>query len=157
MDSTARASTTAVSSAGSWDIGDPEEILRRLHRAHPDADRAQLRGIFLDHLSSMVPHAIIRPLGAVFFDARYTYVVRPKPLAAVPQTQTLRDKTRQEVVVAMRGLLNWMMPNGKKLGDCTGRECRKAGGWLTRVAAKVPPRKLVRDVLSDAQLQKLYG
>jgi hypothetical protein len=57
----------------------------------------------------------------------------------------------------MRGLLNWMMPNGKKLGDCTGRECRKAGGWLTRVAAKVPPRKLVRDVLSDAQLQKLYG
>jgi hypothetical protein len=53
-------------------------------------------------------------------------------------------------------LLDWQLPNGKRLGDCTGRECRKAGGWLVRVAAKVPPRKLVRDVLDQGELQKLW-
>jgi len=53
-------------------------------------------------------------------------------------------------------LLNLAMPNGKKLRDCTGEECRHFGGWCLRVAAKVGLAKLVGDVLSEQQVRALY-
>ena len=31
-------------------------------------------------------------------------------------------------------LLDIVMPNGKRLADCTGAECQEAGEWLTKIA-----------------------
>ena len=52
-------------------------------------------------------------------------------------------------------LLDLSMPNGKPLRDCTGSDCKKFGGWLGKIAAKVGARQKVGSVLSEAQVRKL--
>lgn len=75
-----------------------------------------------------------------------------------------RDKSRRERKARekikgklIKGVLNLVVPNGKHLGDCTGAECMSFGGWFVRVAEKVGPKRLVRDVLSEKQLRELYN
>ena len=53
-------------------------------------------------------------------------------------------------------LLSMMMPNGKKLRDCSGEECSHFGGWYRRIASDIGPTKLVGDVLSEQQVRALY-
>ena len=58
-------------------------------------------------------------------------------------------------------LLDLMLPNGKTLRDCTGRECRemgeKVGDWLLKVSSRVKPDQLVGDALQEADVRRLYG
>jgi response regulator RpfG family c-di-GMP phosphodiesterase len=63
------------------------------------------------------------------------------------------ERVREE---AERILLDLEMPNGKLLRDCTGRDCKRFGGWYQRFAEKVGPRKPVGDVLSEQDVRKLY-
>ena len=49
-----------------------------------------------------------------------------------------------------------IMPNGKPLRECTGKDCAKAGGWLSKLAKKVKPNQKVGDVLSEAQVKRLF-
>lgn len=49
-------------------------------------------------------------------------------------------------------LLDLVLPNGKKLRDCTGRECKKAGGWLIQVGERVGDRGIVGAKLDEAEL-----
>jgi hypothetical protein len=49
-------------------------------------------------------------------------------------------------------LLDLLMPNGKALRDCTGTDCRKFGGWFSRIADRVGSKK-VGDVLSEKEVR----
>jgi hypothetical protein len=53
-------------------------------------------------------------------------------------------------------LMEWLMPNGKALGDCTGAECARMGGWHRAIAKRVAPRQIVRKVLSEDDVQALW-
>ena len=57
-------------------------------------------------------------------------------------------------------LLDLVLPNGKALRDCTGRDCKqmsgKMGGWLQKIAERVKPTQFVGDVLKEADVRKLY-
>lgn len=48
------------------------------------------------------------------------------------------------------------MPNGKTLGQSTGDECIKAGGWLTNVGKYVGPVGIVGERISEKQLVKMF-
>ena len=59
-------------------------------------------------------------------------------------------------------LLDLVMPNGKPLRDCTGKDCERfgkadeqRGRWLRRIATEVGPRRRVGVVLSERQLAEL--
>jgi hypothetical protein len=68
----------------------------------------------------------------------------------------LRAATEATKALIVGRLLDLIAPNGKPLAQCTGADCRRIGGWYGRLAAKVPPRKTVGAVLSEAQLRKLW-
>lgn len=53
-------------------------------------------------------------------------------------------------------LLDWNMPNGKKLRDCNKSDCVKTGGWLLGVAKKLKANQTVGQVFSEKQLKKLF-
>jgi hypothetical protein len=65
----------------------------------------------------------------------------------------IRDKVAREAQIIVLDLL---MPNGKPLGQCTGADCGRFGGWLSALAKTVPPRKKVADVLSEGEARKLW-
>ncbi len=48
-----------------------------------------------------------------------------------------------------------IMPNGKKLKDCTFKECSAMGGWLKVLATKGMPGEKVGDKLTEKDLQNL--
>ena len=53
-------------------------------------------------------------------------------------------------------VLNQVMPNGKKLRDCTGEECMHFGGWLKRLATVVGAKNRVGDVVDEQQARAIY-
>jgi hypothetical protein len=57
-------------------------------------------------------------------------------------------------------LLDWVLPNGKALRDCTGRDCRQMSGtvgtWLRKIADRIKPTELVGSVLQEADVRKLF-
>ncbi len=73
------------------------------------------------------------------------------------------DPEKQRVMVRevkqtiARNFLTMVMPNGKELRDCTGRDCSRMGGWFTRIAEHVKPSQKVGNALTEEQVQKLMG
>ena len=53
-------------------------------------------------------------------------------------------------------LMDMILPNGLALSECTGPDCRAAGGWLVKVADLVGDSK-VGDVLDEAKLRSIYA
>lgn len=54
-------------------------------------------------------------------------------------------------------MLDLTLPNGKKLRDCTGAECAKAGGFYTEVSKHIKATEIVDKHLSERNLQDLYS
>lgn len=75
-----------------------------------------------------------------------------------------RIRTKRDAEVAVKVarvrvvtlVLGMTMPNGKTLGESTGREVRKVGGLFSKIAAKVPPNKRVDSVLSEKEALALW-
>jgi hypothetical protein len=69
--------------------------------------------------------------------------------------QQVRDEINGMKFKIMGKALELIMPNGKKLGQCTGTDCLRFGGWLSKVGEAVGPTRLVGDVFSENDLAKL--
>ncbi len=74
-----------------------------------------------------------------------------------------KSAIRQKIIDAAPkiALLGMIMPNGKPLAECTGKECEdmgpRIGGWLMRISVEVGPDKMVGDVLSEDRVKTLYS
>ena len=53
-------------------------------------------------------------------------------------------------------VLDIVMPNNKRLRECTGQYGKSLGGWIARIAGKVKPTDIIGTVVSDDQAQKLW-
>jgi hypothetical protein len=66
---------------------------------------------------------------------------------------------RSEVEIVKRlftgRMLDLVTPNGKALGDCTGAECYEIGGFYTEISEKVGDDELVRNKLTEADVQDI--
>jgi len=72
---------------------------------------------------------------------------------AKQRTESIRDqmKTRLREVL----LLDLILPNGKKLRDATGAECKKAGGFFAEVAKGLKPTQKVGHHRTETDLQNI--
>lgn len=82
-------------------------------------------------------------------------VIRELPARA----QIAENTRRREEEIVQAGvkiaLLDLVTPNGKKLRDCTRQDCRKLGGFYSRVADYIEGDRTVGMVLSETQVRKL--
>jgi hypothetical protein len=85
--------------------------------------------------------------------------------AAQAEKEKIAAELKQKVEKAIEQkaqiiLLDWVLPNGKALRDCTGRDCRQmsrtVGTWLQKVADRVKPSELVGSVLQESDVRKLF-
>lgn len=98
--------------------------------------------------------------------ARSKASVATAPLTPVERERHKTEVTRQMVDkikanIAKIALRDMVLPNGKKLKDCTFGELRQLnpvlGDFLARVAAKGKKDEIVGRVLSEVDLQNLYS
>lgn len=81
-----------------------------------------------------------------------------KPKKRTAMTAARRQEFIQKASSTAAAIIigNWKMPNGKPLLKCTGAELATFFGFGSRIARKVKPHQIAGDVLSEADLKKLY-
>ena len=168
----------------SWRSPSPRALLKSLMDEAKDPHDGKV--LFKDFLAAILPVAVRNAFENEDDEGRLIAVIEywftnnhnrmlsyfPKPGAKERKAnhaakleekqQIIRSAVRTHIKQeAKLLLLDWIMPNGKPIGDCTGQECRqfgrKVGPWFANIVSKVKPSELVRDVFDETQLRKLWG
>jgi hypothetical protein len=126
-------------------------VLLKLVTQHPDASRDELEAMYLAKVrkvSALVDEALRRA-----FDNDLSGIQRLLGKRRQPASQNVVAAAAERLATVV--LLDLMMPNGKRLRDSTGKECRQTGGWLIKVADRVGDRGVVGAKLSEAEVAKI--
>lgn len=157
---------TVGSKVGTWRSG-PREMLRRITEKVGADNKDEIVEQFTaaitkprntGDLASIIEWWVTNNLRAL---QPNSYVPQKRDAATVAEVSKIKTKFRNQVRRQTRlALLNFKLPNGKKLRDCTGEECknlgRTVGRWLGLIAAKVDPLKKVGNVLDEKQVREIY-
>jgi hypothetical protein len=151
-----------------WRTVNPRALLKTTILANKNASNTELRELYWKEVEDDKNH--LRAIVESFLDNNMRSMMMPVPAARSPAKssngasvakteavakikQKLQERVNYEAKIA---LLELVMPNNKVLGDCTGPECKKFGGWFANLAKRVPRNKTVAQTLSEEQVRKLY-
>jgi hypothetical protein len=164
---------------GSQTQYDPQKLLAELRQQYPNADERalarHLRDEVFDELSEgrdyLLPimlYFVQNVLGAWVQEEereqrraerqaeRQSKAAERRVLAEQTKADVEEHIQEEAQKEAAKLLLDLPMPNGKRLRDCTGDDCRHFGGWFLALATKVGPTNLVGDVLSEQEVFQTY-
>lgn len=170
----------------SWRARNPRAILEALVAAHPQKegqpDRAYEADLLLlfdaetrkedEKAEKAGKEGPIRTIFEYWLANNYRSLKRAMADAS-PEVVRLRkqeaEKITQDVRAAVNAkiksearvmLMDLMMPNGRRLRNCTGRECTKLGSsvgrWLSLIGKSIEPTQRVGEALSEDKLHELY-
>lgn len=149
----------------SWAHDNPRDLLRQLVEQNPTWSREH---VFKEFKAKIIKNrSFIDVVLEYWFANNFHSLVRDpggrpthgqQGAAASGAKAKIQARIKQEAQVL---LLDLMMPIGKKLGDCTGLECKalstKMGGWLLRISNQIKPDETVSSALSENQVRDLYA
>jgi hypothetical protein len=139
-------------------------LLLKLLKQYPNAEQEELQKPYLlaakgkkfraaPANEALIDEALLHVLDNDYKEIHKAYRRRQRQRPALSEDQIAAAEQRLAKIV----LLDFVLPNGKKLRDCTGRECAAAGGWLLKVANHVGADAIVGDKLSETQLAKIFA
>lgn len=138
----------------SWRTGNYRDLLKRLIDRNPHADE--------DRLYELWNNKVLASEDILDTVLRYTFANAYRSFSGLtPEERARRSAAlaaeREKVKATIQArLLDIVLPNGKKLRDCTFGYCRELGGGLSRIGAKGKPGQIVGKLLSEAEVRKLY-
>jgi hypothetical protein len=148
----------------SW-YDNPREVLRRIVEKNPSWSRDRLFIEFKRIVEKKPTH--LETIIEYWFSNNYhSLIERPdateRNRVRVEKTEQLRAALNEKIKEhAKIVLLDMLMPNGKKLRECTGSECKilssKIGAWLLRLSKQMKPNEFVGDVLTETQVKDFYN
>jgi len=142
---------------------------------HDWEERNRIKNEITDYLRSKEGEAYIETVIEGWFQNAYRRMLfdyargdgslpdRKKRQKEIEEKQGEIEKDIEKVIDrrAKLKLLDLIMPNGKMLRNCTGKECKqlstKTSTWLAKIATKVKPTELVGAVLSEVQVHNLWS
>jgi hypothetical protein len=131
-----------------WEGNSARALYARLAKENPQADDEALFHLFFAESAQFI-HEIVRSWCANTHRALFPSKRERKALAEA-DIDALKDRAKKLV------LLDWKLPNGKLLRDCTFGECAQAGGWLTELSKKGQPGEKVGAVLSEKEVRAVW-
>lgn len=154
-----------------------DDTLRRklfeLKRDNPEASADEIRRLHWEWVEENP--GLLALVHQYWFDNHHAYLTTARDYRAEEERRAERavvraalraraaDDVKRRIIAAAPkiALLGMMLPNGKPLRECTGRECermgRQVGGWLVRVGCRVGRSSKVGDVLNEDDLRRLYA
>jgi hypothetical protein len=147
-----------------WRDISPRKLLREIIEDDPKGGEAAWRTAFLAAINKELDGV---DLTGTYTEACVLYSLDNALLALMPQYETKGRRAAQKAKTATAVenaqtrsqailLLHLIMPNGKPLGQCTGADCKRFGGWYAKLAELVPARKQVADVLNESKVRELW-
>jgi len=154
----------------SWRGNNPRDLLKSVLDENPGADRPAIFALFRERLrEDNEAEEYVDTIIEYWLANNYYSLVGPQrsvqTITRVRAVTQSAEEIRTRVAKKIKDsanivLLEMMMPNGKPLRDCTGKECRdlsvRVGDWLSQVGKRVKARQTVGDALSEADLQAIY-
>lgn len=133
----------------------PRTVLLKIIAEHPHETRQDME-VILDLFWQTIHknEAHLRTICDYWGVNNYTAIVH----VTQPRNQLKENEEVSNIkssILSKIILLDWILPNGKKLRDCTKTDCTKAGGWLLKVGKKLKTRQTVGQVFSEEQLHNL--
>lgn len=154
--------------------GYPHELVARLRREHPKAPADQIRRLYREHVLDLTAFNDPDVEGWVMvpLDAWLLINVRDPAAPREPGERAARAAEKEALVETIkRGhqrvveaeaavrLLEYVLPNGKTIGDCTGLQCQKLsrrhGSFFAELAKRITRGERVRVHLSEVELQEI--
>lgn len=143
----------------SWRVANPRALLKEIIDKNPRASRETILASFSEKVraNEEMLETVIEAWGANNYNSLIKQDAH-NPLARRAQVEEIKaaavKRIRQEAAII---LMDMQMPTGKRLRDCNAVECKKAGGWHIKIAAKLKPGQTVGSVFSESQLRKLFS
>jgi hypothetical protein len=137
-------------------------VLLALMTRRPDITREALEDMYLTKVMQLAKLKTLPPL--IEEALRYKF---DNDFANLHKSKLAKDRrfyrtrlTEEEVAAEAERvrniiLLDLVEPNGKKLRDCTGAECRAFGGWRIKIADRIGDRGVVGKKLSEQDLRNI--
>jgi hypothetical protein len=157
----------------SWSRNSPRDVLKAIVDAHPRENESELLRIFTDeirqneaHVDAIIEYWFTNNLRSMRQAQQSPEAARQRAAERDAVAVAIKQKVekvieRKAQVKAQVMMLSLVMPNGKALKDCTGRDCKelstKVGPWLAALGKQLKPTQVVGKELSEAQVRKLYG
>jgi hypothetical protein len=150
----------------SWKSANPRDLLRQIIEENRNADKPALLAITRDRLlaGDAVDH--LEAVIEYWFANNYHSLVErpaPPPREATKATRAaavknVKEKVKTRILEEAQAMLLDIvtLPNGKSLRDSTGKDCAKAGGWLSKLAEKVGPKQRVGATLSEEEVRSVW-
>ena len=138
-------------------------LLRRvIDEAGKDAPRRELRELFLEKLETDPENQ--RLANIYTFNNLINRILVPKTHRRELTTREKEDlEAQKKVRLGMLGLklMEMRMPNGKRLGDCTGLELEEMrpliGRFLGRITGQMAPGATVKETFDEKTLRALWA
>lgn len=153
----------------SWKAANPRELLERVVKENPTADKETLladvqrelrKPEHKAHIDVIIEYWFFNSIKALDArDATKARVANQSAALKVQQAEADRlvEKFQQHVKREARAILmDFVLPTGVKLRDATGGECASAGGWLSAIADVIGVDQKVGDALTEDQLHDLW-
>jgi len=143
----------------------PAKIILELMDQNPGARRDQLMAMFRERMRDLIPDEpeFITPLADRYFYHEYNNILgyrRRAEQQSSGSTRKAKAEFKTKVKAAKKriaaAILDTILPTGKPARDSTFADCKRAGGFWLKVAAKGKPSQIVGEVLSDKQVAALW-
>jgi hypothetical protein len=141
-------------------------LLLALIRHHPKATRDDLEKLYLAAVKgpefyALPEHeALIDEALRRCFDNDLARIEQPatrSPRHTISAAEVTDAALRVAAQAKKLILLDWIMPNGKALRDCSGAECRAAAGWLIKIADRIGDDAVVGAKLGEAEVAAILA
>lgn len=144
----------------SWRHDNPRDLLKVIIDNNTQASKEELLELFTQKVFEKGNRALLETIIEYWFannlHSLFISDSKLKRQFMAPQIKKVKDQIRQRIKVAAGVILmDMVMPNKKRLRDCSGAECATVGGWLSIVAARMPPAALVGQAFDEKTLRAI--
>lgn len=144
----------------SWMHDNPRDILRTIIKDNAQAGRETLLELFTKAVFDNGNRGLLETIIEYWFTNNLSSLLRSdsrlKAQFSNPDVSKIKQRIRERIQIAAGVvLMDMMMPNNKRLGDCSGAECAAVGGWLSVVAGRMSPSQIVKQVFSEEDMRAM--
>lgn len=146
----------------SWKHENPRDVLKNIIEQNGRAAKEELLAIFTRTMFEKRNHALIETIIEYWFANNLNSLLNSnsnlKGQFSKPQITKIKEQIRERIKIAAGiVLMDIIMPNKKRLRDCSGAECAAVGGWLSVVSARMPPAAIVGKTFSEQDIRAILA
>lgn len=146
----------------SWKHDNPRDVLKNVIEKNGRSSKEELLRIFTQTIFEKGNRALIETVIEYWFANNLNSLLNSdsqlREQFSKPQISKIKEQIRERIKIAAGVvLMDMIMPNKKRLRDCSGAECAAVGGWLSVVATRMSPSAIVGKTFSEQDIRGMLA